>query len=64
MNPAELKRRIIACQTRLLEINRTEPDRSKEVRRPKHPSAGRKFSWPEISRTSLVRQPAKALRTS
>jgi hypothetical protein len=64
LNPAELKRRIADCQTRLLQINRTKPDRSKEVRRPGHPSVGRKFSWTEISRTSLVRQPEMASRTS
>lgn len=64
LNPAELKRRIAACQARLTEIHRTKPDRTKEVRRPGHSSAGRKFSWPEISRTSLVRQPEKASRTS
>jgi hypothetical protein len=64
LNPAELKRRMADCQSRLLQINRTKPDRSKEVRRPGHPSAGRKFSWTEISRTSLVRQPEVAPRTS
>ncbi len=64
LNPAELKRRIAACQTRLLEINRTKPDRRKGVKRPGHPSVGEKFSWAEISRTSLVRQPVDASRTS
>jgi len=64
LNPAELKRRISACQDRLLQINRTKPDRSREVRRPRHPSAGGKFSWAEISRTSLVRQPMDPSRTS
>ncbi len=68
LNPAELKRRIAACQAKLLEINRTKPDRRpdrrKEVRRPRPPSVGEKFSWAEISRTSLVRQPVEALRTS
>jgi hypothetical protein len=64
LNPAELKRRISACQTRLVQINRTKPDGSKEVRRPANPSAGRKFSWQEISRTSLVRQPEHASGTS
>ncbi len=64
LNPAELKRRIAASQTSLLKINRTKPDRTKEVRRPGHPSVGQKFSWTEISRTSLVRQPANASRTS
>jgi hypothetical protein len=64
LNPAELKRQIAACQVRLIEINRTKPDKSKEVRRPSRSSPGRKFSWPEISRTSLVRQPEEASRTS
>jgi len=64
LNPAELKREIAACQTRLLQINRSKPQRGKEVRRPRHPSAGQKFSWAEISRTSLVRQPEMASRTS
>lgn len=64
LNPAELKRQITACQDRLLQINRSKPDRMKEVRRPGHPSAGEKFSWVEVSRTSLVRQPVDASRTS
>jgi hypothetical protein len=64
LNPAELKRQITACQSRLLEVNRTKPDQGKEVRRPRHPSGGEKFSWAEISRTSLVRQPEMASRTS
>jgi hypothetical protein len=64
LNPAELKRQITACQDRLLQINRSTPDRMKEVRRPGHPSAGEKFSWVEVSRTSLVRQPVDASRTS
>jgi hypothetical protein len=63
LNPAELKRGITAAQSRLLEISRVKPER-KEVRRPKHPSAGNKFSWLEISRTSLVRQPVEVSRTS
>jgi hypothetical protein len=64
LNPAELKRRIAACQDRLLELHRTKPDQRKEVRRPGHPSVGGKFSRREISRTSLVRQPVDASRTS
>ncbi|MEX2374223.1 MAG: hypothetical protein WD942_01385, partial [Dehalococcoidia bacterium] len=64
LNPAELKRRIGETQTRLLEINRTKPDRTKEVSRPGPPSWGRKFSWQEISRTSSVRQPEDPSRTS
>ncbi|MEW6059922.1 MAG: hypothetical protein AB1551_07285, partial [Actinomycetota bacterium] len=64
LNPAELKRRIAACQDRLLQINRAKPDRRKEVNRPGHPAPGEKFSWREISRTSLVRQPVDASRTS
>ncbi|MEW6058617.1 MAG: transposase family protein [Actinomycetota bacterium] len=64
LNPAELKRRIAACQDRLLQINRAKPDRRKEVNRPGHPAPGEKLSWREISRTSLVRQPVDASRTS
>jgi hypothetical protein len=64
LNPAKLKREIAACQDRLVRINRAKPDQTKEVRRPGHPSVGGKFSWPEISRTSLVRQPGDVSRTS
>lgn len=64
LNPAELKRRIVDTQTKLLQINRTKPDRTKEVSRRGHPSMGRKFSWQEASRTSSVRQPEDPSRTS
>jgi hypothetical protein len=63
LNPAELKRQIAHLQERLLRINQTKPQ-TKEVRSPANSSPGRKHSWREISRTSLVRQPEKASRTS
>jgi hypothetical protein len=62
LNPAETgDRRVSGPAAR---DNRTKPDRRREVRRPGHPSLGEKFSWTEISRTSLVRQPMDPSRTS
>jgi len=64
LNPAQLKREIGRCQDRLIEIARTKPERRKEVRRsPDHPF-GETFSPRQRSRTSLVRQPMDASRTS
>jgi len=64
LNPVELKRQIAACQDRLLMLNKTKPERRKEVTPPPGSSLGAKFSWQEVSRTSLVRQPVGASRTS
>ncbi len=64
LNPAELKRTIAACQDRLLMLNQTKPERRKEVTPPPGSSLGAKFSWQEVSRTSSVRQPVGASRTS
>ena len=63
LNPVELKRRLTACQDRLLEVARAKPTR-KEVKHPPNSHVGAKFSWQEISRTSSVRQPGAASRTS
>lgn len=63
LNPAQLKRDIGRCQDRLIDLAGTNPDRGREVKPPPgHPwkaSFGR-----QRSRTSLVRQPAAASRTS
>lgn len=64
LNPAELKRRIGRCQDRLLELARTKPDRGREVTNPPDHPFGKTFSWRQRSRTSLVRQPEMASRTS
>lgn len=57
LNPAELKRRLSACQDRLLELNRTKTERRKEVSNPPDHPFKETFSWRERSRTSSVRQP-------
>jgi hypothetical protein len=64
LNPAELKRRITACQDRLLELTRTKPVARKEVKSlPDHPWRT-EVSPRERSRTFFVRQPLMSLRTS
>jgi len=64
LNPVELKRLITRCQDRLLEVNAGKPTRRKEVKPPPdHPFRAR-YSWKERSRTSSVRQPVDASRTS
>ncbi len=63
LNPAQLKREIGRCQDRLIELAARERPR-KEVRPPPSRRFNPEFSWQEISRTSLVRQPADATRTS
>jgi len=62
LNPAELKREIGRCQDRLLELARTKPERKEVIPSPDHPFR-RTFSWREVSRTSLMRQPVDASRT-
>jgi hypothetical protein len=64
LNPAELKRRIGSCQDRLIELAAHKPELGKEVGYPPGHPFKRDFSWKEISRTSLLRQPAGASRTS
>ncbi len=64
LNPAELKRAIGRSQDRLLELARAKPERGKEVRRPPDHPFRETFSWRQRSRTSLVRQPEIASRTS
>jgi hypothetical protein len=64
LNPAELKRRLTACQDKLLKLHRTKTERGKEVSNPPDHPFKETFSWRERSRTSLVRQPMDAQRTS
>lgn len=64
LNPAELKRRIGRCQDRLLELVKNKPDRGGEVTPPPDHPFRETFSWRQRSRTSLVRQPGMATRTS
>ena len=64
LNPADLKRRLTACQDKLLELHRTKTERGKEVSNPPDHPFKETFSWRERSRTSLVRQPVDAQRTS
>ena len=64
LNPAELKRQIGSCQDRLIELAASKPELGKEVGYPLGHPFKRGFSWKEISRTSLMRQPAGASRTS
>jgi len=63
LNPAELKRQIARCQDRLLELARTKQQRKEVIPAPDHPFR-ETFSSRERSRTSLVRQPEIASRTS
>jgi len=63
LNPAELKRQIARCQDRLLQLARTKPERKEVIPAPDHPFR-ETFSRRELSRTSLVRQPVDASRTS
>ena len=62
--PAELKRAIGRCQDRLLGLARTKPERGREVTPPPDHPFRETFSWRQRSRTSLVRQPEIASRTS
>lgn len=64
LNPVELKRSITECQDRLLELARGKPERGREVKSPPDHPFRRTFSWREVSRTSLMRQPVNASRTS
>jgi len=64
LNPAELKRQIGRCQDRLLELGRTKPERGREVSQPPDHPFRETFSWRQRSRTSSVRQPEMASRTS
>lgn len=64
LNPAELKRKIARCQDRLLEFANRKPEGRREVGYPPGHPFKRTFSWKEVSRTSLLRQPVAASRTS
>lgn len=58
LNPAQLKRDIIACQDQLLELSHNKAETQKEVTpTPGHPFR-RSYSMQHLSRTSLVRQPS------
>ena len=63
LNPAELKRQIGRCQDRLLELAATKPARKEVHPSPDHPFRST-FSWRQVSRTSSMRQPVDASRTS
>lgn len=63
LNPVKLKRGIAACQDRLLAIAANKPPR-KEVRNPLDHPFRETFSWRQVSRTSSMRQPEMASRTS
>jgi len=64
LNPAELKRKIARCQDRLLGFANRKPEGRREVGYPPGHPFKRTFSWKEVSRTSLLRQPVAASRTS
>jgi hypothetical protein len=64
LNPAQLKRDIIRCQDRLIELAKTKAETREEVKPPPDHPFRRPFSRREASRTSLVRQPEIASRTS
>jgi hypothetical protein len=64
LNPAELKRRIGRCQDRLVGMAKTKPETRKGVTLPPDHPFRRTVSWRQLSRTSLVRQPVDASRTS
>jgi len=63
LNPVQLKRRIGACQDRLLHLARTKPERKEVGTSPDHPFR-MTVSRRRASRTSLVSQPVKSSRTS
>jgi hypothetical protein len=64
LNPAQLKRDLATCQSRLLELAAHKPASRKEVRYPPGPRLHGALSKREASRTSLVMQPELASRTS
>ena len=64
LNPAGLKRDIIRCQDRLIELTKAKSESRKEVKSSPNPSYDRTWSPRQRSRTSLVRQPEMASRTS
>lgn len=64
LNPAELKRRIGACQDRLLAFNRSKPEREKEVGLPPDHPFRMTMSWRQRSRTFSMSQPTDPSRTS
>jgi hypothetical protein len=63
LNPAQLKRDLARCQSRLLELSRTKPAIAKEVN-PPGPRLHGALSREDASRTSLVMQPVAPSRTS
>jgi hypothetical protein len=63
LNPARLKRDLVRCQTRLLQLAAAKTTRE-EVRPRPGPRLKAPFSKAEASRTSLVMQPVAVSRTS
>jgi hypothetical protein len=63
LNPAQLKRDLASCQDRLLRLTARKRPRREVTPRPNR-RFNPEFSWQEISRTSLVRQPVEPSRTS
>jgi len=63
LNPVQLRRAISRCQRRLVDLGRSKPERTNQLRHP-HAAFGHKFSFQEVSRTFPVRQPETATRTS
>lgn len=63
INPAQLKRELTACQTRLLQVASAPPTSRKGVN-PRSRPAPVPLSQAYLSRTSLVMQPEHASRTS
>lgn len=64
LNPAHLKREIIRCQDRLLEVSKARTEHGEEVKFSPSPSSKLTWSPRQRSRTSLVRQPEMTSRTS
>lgn len=64
LNPARLKRDIIRCQDRLIELSKDKSHTREEVRIPPSRSLPATWSRRQRSRTSLVRQPELPSRTS
>jgi hypothetical protein len=64
LNPAELKRKITRCQDGLIELAKHKPKARKEVGYPPGHPFKTNYSWKEVSRTSLLRQPVASSRTS
>ena len=64
LNPAQLKRDLVACQERLISASKDKSQGRKEVTHPPGRRLGGYLSKAEASRTSFVMQPETASRTS